>query len=171
MIKITKDTPLKMIRELSKDCTMCGNCCKYGAGFLVPEDIPRLARFLGMTEQELKEKCLEEIEIFNTKAWKPKRLKEGKPYGKCMFFAGENGCSVHAAKPFQCAITNCSEFAEHLIQWLYLNYFVNPDDPESVRQWASYLKGKEWVIQGGNLHELVPDQERLRKIMSYEALK
>ena len=168
---LAKDTPLKMLRELGKDCKKCGHCCSHGAGMLIPEDIPKIARLLGISEDELKKKYIDEIEMFNTKAWKPKIVKKGKPYGKCIFHDGKEQCKIHIAKPFQCVIMNCRSVAEQAIQWFYLNYLVNPDDPESIRQWASYLKHKEWVIEGGNLNELVPDKEKLKKILNYDIVK
>ncbi len=171
MITIAKDTPIKILRELGKDCKKCGHCCSHGTGMLVPEDMPRIARFLNITEEELKEKYLEEVEMFNTKAWRPKTVKKGRPYGKCVFHNDREQCRIHVAKPFQCVIMNCRKDAEQAIQWFYLNYLMNPDDPESVRQWASYLKQKEWVIEGGNLHELVPDAGRLKKILNYGIMK
>ncbi len=171
MIRITKDTPLRTLKEAGKDCRMCGSCCTRGAGFLIPDDLPRIARLLQISEKEMKEKYLDEIEMFHTKAFKPKTLKKNKPYGNCIFHDKEKQCTIHVAKPFQCIITNCGELAEQAIQWLYLNYFVNPDDPESVRQWASFLKHKEWVIEGGNLHELVTDRKRLKQILNYGVMK
>jgi len=138
---------------------------------LILEDVPRIARLLQITEKQLKDSYLEEVEMFNTKALRPKTIKGRKPYGPCVFYGKDKGCTIHVAKPFQCRITNCSSYAEQAIQWLYLNHFVNSNDPESVRQWASYLKHKKWVIEGGNLNEIVPDAEKLRKILNYEILK
>jgi Fe-S-cluster containining protein len=171
MIRITKDTSVREIKELGKNCDMCGNCCIHGAGFLIEEDIPKIAKLLNVSEKELKEKYLEETEMFNTKAWKPKTKKNGKPFGPCMFYDKKEGCKIHIAKPFQCKIMNCNPYAEQMIQWFYLKYLVNPDDPESIRQWASYLKHREWVIEGGNLSDLVPDRKKLKKILSYGVLK
>jgi len=168
---LTKDTPLKILRELGKDCKQCGHCCSHGAGMLIQEDIPKIARLLGISEDKLKEKYVDEIEMFNTKAWKPKIVKNGKPYGKCIFHDADEQCKIHIAKPFQCVIMNCRADAEQAIQWFYLHYLVNADDPESIRQWASYLKHKEWVIEGGNLNDLVPDKEKLKKILEYEIVK
>ncbi len=169
MIAITKDSPLKMVKAFGKECRKCGGCCSHGTGFLVPEDIQRVAKFLNITGDKLKELYLDENDMFNTSAWKPRTIK--KPFGPCVFFDKKEGCTIHVAKPFQCMITNCGPYSEQAIQWLYLNYFVNPDDPESVRQWASFLKHKEWVIEGGNLHELVPDRKRLKQILNYGVMK
>lgn len=171
MTTIEKSTQLRTIRELGKDCRMCGSCCRHGSGMLVNEDLERVARFLQIPVEKLKKNYLEQVEMFNTNAWKPRVVKGGKPYGTCIFYDTKKMCTIHAAKPLQCAISNCKDYGEQLIQWFYLRYLVNPDDPESVRQWASYLKHKEWVIKGGNLDELVPDKERLRKILGYEVLK
>ena len=57
-----------------------------------------------------------------------------------------------------------------LEQWFTLNHFVNVDDPESIRQWAVYLKTHD-TIQGGSLEELVPDKKLLKKILNYEIIK
>ncbi len=51
-----------------------------------------------------------------------------------------------------------------------LNYLVNPDDPESIRQWKMFLTQNN-PIPGGSLKELVHDEEKLKKILSYEILK
>lgn len=171
MTVITKYTPSKVVLELGSDCEMCGNCCSHGTGFLAKEDIPRIAGFLKITEKELKEEYLEKADMFNTEAWRPRTIKKGKPYGKCVFLGKKKECTIHEAKPFQCRISNCRPYGEQLIQWFFLNHFVNPGDPESVRQWASYLRHREWVIEGGNLDDIVPDREKLRKMLSYERLK
>lgn len=51
-----------------------------------------------------------------------------------------------------------------------LNHQVNVNDPESIRQYAIYLK-THTTIPGGELEELVPDKERLRKILDFTILK
>ena len=51
-----------------------------------------------------------------------------------------------------------------------LNHFVNKDDPESVRQYASYLKTGGKTLEGAGLNDLVPDKEKLRKILSLDIL-
>jgi len=168
---ITKTTPVRMLRELGNDCKKCGHCCSHGVGMLAPDDVGKIAKFLNISEDELKEKYLVEIEMFNTKVFKPKSIKKGKPYGKCVFLGKNTECSIHIAKPFQCIIMNCRPDAEQAIQWFYLNYLVNQDDPESIRQWASYLKHKDWVIEGGNLNELIKDPEKLKKILNYDIVK
>lgn len=171
VMPLAKNTPLRTVKEMGEECGMCGHCCGYGAGMLVKEDVPKIAKYIGISEEKLKERYLDEVEMFNTKTWRPKVLKGKKPYGPCIFYDRKTGCSIHIVKPLQCLITNCNPNAEQAIQWLYLNYFVNANDPESIRQWASYLNQKEWVIEGGNLRDLVPDEKTLKKILSYGDLK
>jgi hypothetical protein len=47
---------------------------------------------------------------------------------------------------------------------------VNAHDPESIRQYAIYLKTHE-ALPGGELRELVLDEGRLRKILDFTILK
>jgi hypothetical protein len=51
-----------------------------------------------------------------------------------------------------------------------LNYVLDHQDPDAIRQWAVYLKTHP-TIPGGELEELVPDKEMRDKIMSYEILR
>lgn len=168
---ISKKTPKETVLKLGKECEMCGSCCKYTSGFLVDDDIIKIARFLRTTTDKLKEKYLEEHERFNTKILRPKLIKGTKPYGKCIFYNEQVGCIIHEVKPLHCKVGNpCNTYGHDLNQWFMLNYFVNPDDPESIRQWKIFLTQNE-PIPGGSLKELVPDGERLRKILSYEVYK
>jgi len=111
---------------------------------------------------------LDPHERFNTKCWKLKQIKEdNKPYGRCILL-DETGCSVHEIKPKYCRLlSTVSRHGQQLAVWFALNYFVNPDDPESIRQWAQYTKTHP-TIPGGKLHELVQDRERLQRILNYE---
>jgi len=169
-ISISAKTPLKDILKLAGDCNKCGNCCRYSSGFLVEGDIKNIADFLGITEKELKEKFLEEGEKFNTKKLRPKILKKGKPYGECIFYQEKEGCTIHPVKPLHCKVGNCNEHGEAIHLWFTINHFVNKNDPESVRQWATYLKTHP-TIPGGNLEDLVPDKKLLNKILNYEILR
>jgi len=167
---ISKKTPKEIVLKLGKECKKCGNCCKYTSGFLVDDDILKIARFLRTTTDELKEKYLEEHEKFNTKILRPKLIKGTRPYGKCIFYNEQVGCTIHEVKPLHCKIGNCNTYGDDLNQWFMLNYFVNPDDPESIRQWKIFLTQNK-PIPGGSLNELVPDENKLKKILNYEILK
>ena len=155
---------------MGHDCMQCAHCCSHGSGFLINDEAKKIAEFLKITEKELKEKYLEEKELYNTKLSRPRLITEGKPYGKCVFL-NEKKCSIHKVKPFQCRVGNCNENGEQLSQWFMLNYLVNKDNPESIRQYSAYLSSGGKTIPGGKLEELVPDKEKLKKILSFEKLK
>lgn len=170
-MKLTKNTPVKEVLKLVNPCK-CEACtvgCRHGSGFLVDEDIPKLAKFMGLSEDVLKKEFLEEVEKFNTKRYRPRILRKDKPYGKCIFFDEEIGCKVHEAKPLECKISmGCKDYGEQLSLWFMLNHFVNKDDAESIRQFASYLKSGGKTLQGAELKDLVPDEEKLKKILNFE---
>lgn len=164
---IPKNAALKDILKLapSCDCEDCRHGCKVGSGFLV-EDVKKIAMFLKITEDELKEQYLEEVSLFNKKMLRPKH---GRPYGKCVFF--DDGCRIHAVKPLQCRISMGCKNGEELNIWFMLNYLIDPYDPESIRQFALYLESGGKTLEGGRLEEIVPDKKLLKKILSYEILK
>lgn len=168
---ISKNTSLKKALELGKKCDKCGHCCSHGSGALADDDLKKIAKFLKTTEKELKKTCLEEIEKFNTKRLRPVTIKTKKPYGRCVFFNEKKGCVIHPVKPLECKTGNCSEHGEDLSLWFMLNYFVNPDDPESVRQYAAYSKSGGKTLKGGKLEEIVPDKKTLKKILEYKILR
>ena len=120
-------------------------------------------------EDVLKKEFLEEVEKFNTKKLRPRILRKDKQFGKCIFFDEELGCKIHEAKPLECKVAmGCKDYGEQLSIWFMLNHFVNKDDAESVRQYASYLKTSGKTLEGAKLKDLVPDKEKLRKILKFE---
>ena len=172
-IKLTKNNPVKEILKLAYPCkcNACNNGCKYGSGFLVDEDIPRIAEHLGITEEVLKKKFLEEVEKFNTKKYRPRILRKDVPYGKCIFFDESRGCKIHTVKPLECKISmGCKDYGEQLSLWFMLNNFVNENNAESVRQFATYLKSGGKTLEGAQLENLVPNKRKLKKILSFETL-
>ncbi len=173
-MQIRKETKIDDILKLGQLCNRKNNCCKYGSGFLIGNDLKNIAQFLGMNESEVKERYLEEKQLFNTKLFRPKlKARETKkinmPYGECIFFE-DNGCKIHQVKPLQCRIGNCGKHGEELGLWFMLNYLVNKNDAESIRQYATYLKSGGKTITGGELKELIPDKERLKKMLNFEIL-
>lgn len=166
---ITRKTPLKKIIELGGECRQCGSCCSFGSGYLVDEDIPRIADFLGISEKELKEKYLEKIHMYGKEIFKPLQKKKGKQYGECIFLKGKK-CSIHKVKPLNCRIGTCNEHGEEISVWFALNYFVDEKNPQSIRDWKVYLDLGGRNIEGGKLDELVPNKTRLRRILNYEVL-
>jgi Fe-S-cluster containining protein len=163
---ITRNTPKVFVEKLGKKCKSCGHCCSYGTGYLEPNDVTKIANHLNMREDDLKNNYLEEVEVFHTTLLRPKKLK--KPYGACVFLRGKK-CSIHKVKPLHCKIANCSEHGDALHQWFMLNYAVNPEDPQSVREWAQFLEFKQ-PIPGGDLHDLVKSKSKLKKMLSYEMM-
>ncbi|MBN2567428.1 YkgJ family cysteine cluster protein [Candidatus Woesearchaeota archaeon] len=170
-IVISKDTPAEEVERLGQnECADCVHCCSYGAGIVLPDEKKRLAAFFEMPDAEFETLYLESHELFNTKVHKFKtERKQGRPHGRCIFLT-DDGCSIHRIKPLHCRVGTCTELGEQISLWFTLNHLVNPDDPESIRQWAVYLKTHD-TIPGGELHHLVPDKEKLKKILSYEILR
>jgi Fe-S-cluster containining protein len=173
---ISKKTPREIVLKLgdscdSKRCEGHNHCCSYSAGFLAGDDLQKMAKHLNVSVPELKVKYLDEKRIFNTQTYKPKSVKaQGKQYGPCIFLNTDKGCLIHAVKPTQCRISSCKEYGYDLMQWFYLNHMVNPDDPQSMREYAEFLKSNT-PIPGGSLEELVPDKEKLAKMLSYEKFR
>jgi len=166
-VSITKNTDIKKVFSVSKrNCENCKACCEVGSGFILPKEVKLIAKTLGVSEEEFKKKYLDEIERFHTQLFKPKLQKGNNEYGPCVFLT-EKGCNIQKTKPLHCQIGSWNEYSEKLVEWFDLNYVVNKDDPESVRQWASKLKFKR-TIPGGELHELVPDKKLLKKMLEYE---
>lgn len=163
---ITKKTKLKEILEISNKCKKCGSCCKYKAGFLIDGDLEKISRCLGISEEEVKKKYLEEIDHFNKKFLRPKS--RTKPFGECVFLK-DNLCVIQGVKPLHCKVGNCCN--DELSAWFLLNYVIDPDDPVAIRQYKIYLESGGKEILGGRLQDLVPDSEKLKKILSFERLK
>jgi len=166
---IEKNTQLKEILDIGKNCDKCNHCCSYGSGALAEDDLKNIAKFLKITEEKLKKDYLEEIEKFNTKRLRPKLIRNEKPYGKCVFLT-KDGCKVHEVKPLECKIGNCKDHGEELSLWFMLNYYINPNDAESIRQFNAYLKSGGKTLKGGQLKDLVKEKE-LKNMLNYEDLK
>lgn len=169
---IAKSTSKNDIIMLASGCRRCGHCCRFRGCYLLPSEIRRLSGKFWLSEKKFIEKYCDEVERFNKKVLRFKSKKiQGKPYGPCIFLKN-NECRIHKVKPLYCRIGNCNEYGFELSQWYVLNHFVNANDPESIRQWSIYLKSnKNRTIPGGKLSELVPDKNRLRKILNFEILR
>lgn len=170
---ISKQTPTRVVRELGRiDCIgmKCSHCCTYGAGYVLKKEVEKIAKFLEIKPQKLEQEYLETVEKFNTQQLRVKTKKfKGKPYGPCVFLKKPLGCVIHKAKPLHCSIGSCARHGTELQKWYDLNFFVNKDDPESIRQYAIYLEFNE-PLPGGRLNELVPNKNQLKKILSYEIM-
>jgi len=154
-------------------CNACNHGCKYGSGSLAGDDAKKIAKFLEISEEDLEKEFLEEVELFNKKLLRPKLIREkGKPYGQCIFYDEQKGCTIHEVKPLECKTSiSCKDYGEDLSIWFMVNHVVDPNDAESIRQFEQYIKSGGKLIQGASLEELVPDKEKLRKILDYGILK
>ena len=172
---LIKNTPLKHVLKLAApcQCDSCNHGCKFGSGSLVEGDSKKIAEFLNISEEDLKKDFLEEIELFNKKVLRPKLLREkSRVHGRCIFYSDKKGCTIHEVKPLECKTSiQCKDYGEELSIWFMVNHIVDPNDPESVRQYAQYIKSGGKIIPGAELENLVPDKQKLRKILSYEILK
>jgi len=167
---IRKETPLKDILEITPacSCNQCNHGCKMGSGSLIDGDVKKIAKFLKISEKELKKKYLEKVILLNKEILKPKTIRKGKPYGKCIFFKN-NKCSIHPVKPLECKVAmGCKPYGEDLMIWFMLNHVLDKDNPESIRQYASYLNSGGKCIPGGRLDEIVPNKKKLKRVLSRE---
>lgn len=165
---ITKQTTRDELLKRKENDPKRGRGCQFGSGFILPEEIPKLAKANGLSEEEWKEKYLEEVMVFHTKAFMLKTIKGDKPYGPCIFLKDDGECNIHKTKPLYCTITN-GEQPEEVIQWFQLTEYVNPGDPSSLREWHAYCKDIK-VIPGGKPEEIV-GKERMKEILEFKDLK
>src|SRR5438067_7358312 len=82
----------KMRFECQPGCTKC--CEQQGFVYLTESDIPRLAAFLGMAVD-----AFEHRYVYRTRNLRRLRVPR---HAQCEFLK-DGGCSVHEAKPLQCA--------------------------------------------------------------------
>jgi uncharacterized protein len=78
-------------------CRCCGNCCRWeGIVRYVPQEGAQIARFLGISEDEL-------IQRYTRLAPDRKGLVfQEQPDGACIFLTPENRCAIHPVKPQKC---------------------------------------------------------------------
>jgi Fe-S-cluster containining protein len=166
--EIKRSTPRHVIEKLAPD-DPDDISCMFGSGCLLPEDIPRLAKHLGITPEALVEKHLEPVTKYNTTLYRPKL--NSKPAGPCVFYdKTAKRCTVHAAKPYQCKIATRSHHGPAIIEWFDANFFVNPKDAHSLREWHSRLKFTT-TIPGASMEELVPDKKKRDAVIKGEQVK
>ena len=78
--------------ECQAGCTKC--CEQQGFVYLTEDDIPRMAAYLAMTVA-----AFEQRYVYRTRLLRRLRVPR---HAQCEFLK-EGGCSVHPAKPLQCA--------------------------------------------------------------------
>jgi len=167
---ITKSTTKEAALKIGSECQKCGRCCTYGSGFMLEPEAEKIAEFLKMPKDKFVKGFLEETEIFHMKIFKIRSLKKkDAPYGPCMFL-DKKLCKIHDVKPLHCRVCNCKDGDDRHV-WFMVNHCLNIYDPESVRQYNSYLETGGKVIPGAEMEKLFPDNELLKKILSYERFK
>ena len=136
---IERDMTVEQVKSLTHECAChaCEHGCHYGSGILIGKDFENLAKKLGIAVEELKEKWLEPVEQFGQTFWRPKLLRNGKPYGPCIFF--DKGCTVHDVKPLQCTLAmGCKDYGEEIMVWFMEQYLVDPRSENSQREFRLY---------------------------------
>lgn len=85
---------MKTSAELNlTECNRCGECCRQSTCHLSLGDVPRIAKHLGMSRDELVRKLVIYRASPTHVAVKPQKTESG-----CVFLRG-NECSIHAVKP------------------------------------------------------------------------
>lgn len=106
----------------SCDCEICTSACRCDPGRLVPEDLGRLAKHLNISVDELKAEFLVRVDARHNNETVPSYApakRKGKRFvaepgtaapdyyadekGSCIFLDEKGLCTVHEAKPFECA--------------------------------------------------------------------
>lgn len=171
---IRKDTPASEILRLTPPCrcTACMQQCTYGSGFATDDELQKIAKHLGISENDLKEKLFEKRTLLNTTLHRPKTKTPEKPFGECIFFDKKQGCTIHEVKPLQCKLAmGCKEYGNETMTWFLVNHFLNPADPQSIREYATYIKTGGTVLAGAKLEDVCPNTELREQIISYKRLK
>src|SRR5258708_31787570 len=77
-------------------CTRCGNCCTGAPGFVWVNDaeLEAIAAF--------RAEPVEELIAVSTKALDTRRSLREKANGDCIFFDGQQGCTIYPVRPRQC---------------------------------------------------------------------
>ncbi len=173
-LDITKLTSKDRIMKIVKSPQRPGKACEMTSGLIHEDELPHLAKELDLSIEQLKENLLDVHNYYNKNMHKPKLdkhpEKEHLPYGKCVFLHksdDSHNCRFGDKKPLHCKLSTDKKHGHKIHNWYLLNHVVDIEDPESIRQWASYLKSHP-TIPGGKLNDLVPNKEKLEQILKYE---
>ncbi len=179
-LDITRMTSREQILSVASNKARPGKVCEVSPGYVKEDEAKEMAAKLGISLQELKDAFLREVRAYNTRLYKPKhepkKIRLGDsltgaihnaPHGSCVFLDKNqegHACMLGEKMPLHCRIATHETHGEKLHVWYMLNHAVNSDDPRSLREWAIYLKTHP-TIPGGQLEDLVPDEDRLRSIL------
>ncbi len=103
-------------------CPDCLSACLNDPGRLLPDDLPRIARKMGISRDELERSFLVFHRLIQggieARVPAPLKLKNGMPMaepgstvdrhyegkpGRCIFLDDNSGCLLHPVKPFECS--------------------------------------------------------------------
>lgn len=86
-------------RQLSFECTRCGDCCRKASGdlFLTAPDLRRIAEHLELTDEEF---FLDYCEVVDLGLATRVSLVADES-GACVFL-GDQGCEIYEHRPLQC---------------------------------------------------------------------
>jgi Fe-S-cluster containining protein len=169
-MRISRSTRKKEMVRLGRECRGCGHCCRFGAGYVLLDEPKMIAKKLSMGEEEFIREHLDLVERFHTPVYKIKTARKGTGHGQCVFYSDKKGCTIQSAKPLHCKVSTCSRHGEAIQEWFALNYFVNRFDPQSLREWNTHVK-LSGTIPGGRVAELLPDRQKVDKILRYKILR
>ena len=103
-------------------CCSSANCCWRRPGGLEPDDVPKIAKFLGITKRELFSTLLVVDELGEERVLLPARAHQVTmgltgiflPWREtyslespCVFLDEQNKCKIHEVKPKQCREFEC----------------------------------------------------------------
>jgi hypothetical protein len=150
--EVTAESTLIELQSIGKtDCGACGHCCEYGSGYLLDEDIKRLAEHFQISKEEFLKRYAEPITIFNTKGWRLRQIRTKFPAGQCVLYDKQKKCTVHEKKPVYCSITTCKPCGGDIVHWFRYHHYVNKNDKVSVdeynrlKQFFTSLKDGEQI--------------------------
>lgn len=80
-------------------CTQCGKCCRKLGLPYDPDRIHEMAHYLGITIDELIEKCYGNVTITSGKRFWTRDWRKGRP---CPFLKEDNTCGIYSVRPNAC---------------------------------------------------------------------
>ncbi len=143
---VRQDSTTNELEKLTRSCTQCGHCCRFGSGFLIESDIRPMADYLSVSVDELKKQYLEEATLLTHTVYRPKLIKQkGKAYGTCVFLK-DSRCSIYSVRPLYCRIgTGCMNHADRIWQWFLYHHVAK----HSKTAWDEFqCLHKDWKEAG-----------------------
>jgi Fe-S-cluster containining protein len=112
---------MKLLTEFTKNecaCSDCASACEVMPGWFVPSEVEAAAALLGLPLDEFVQKfCTIDYWVGDpmTYVLRPRQTFEPggsqasgsilPPEGPCVFLTANKRCGIHAAKPFECAVS------------------------------------------------------------------